>query len=469
MIFSKLMPVLWASTGFCLYAQERPNILLINIDDYGWADMSSNGSSYYETPQIDRLRAQGVWMEEAYAGAANSAPSRACLLTGMYTPRHGMYTVGEPNRGDASKRRWVAIPNRTSLEEGIQMLPRLLQEAGYETCHVGKWHVTADPLACGMDINIGGNHAGNPSTYFSPYANPNLPDGPTGEYLTDRLTQEAIRYLKERDADKPFFLYFATYAVHTPLEAPAELVEKYRKKASTEAHDNPVYAAMVENMDRNVGRLLDEIERLGLAERTLIIFTSDNGGLYRVSRQWPLRAGKGSFYEGGIRVPLIIYQKGRFERQEIKHLPLQQLDLFPTLLEIAGIPRTGLCLDGVSLLPLLRGDTAAYVDRPLFWHFPAYLEGTPEETRETKSPYFRTCPVSVVRKGDWKLIENYEDGTFELYNIRRDISEQDDLLASQPDRLRELSSLLEAWKEAVQAPVPHQANPKNNGELTMDN
>lgn len=276
MIFSKLMPVLWASTGFCLYAQERPNILLINIDDYGWADMSSNGSSYYETPHIDRLRAQGVWMEEAYAGAANSAPSRACLLTGMYTPRHGMYTVGEPNRGDASKRRWVAIPNRTSLEEGIQMLPRLLQEAGYETCHVGKWHVTADPLACGMDINIGGNHAGNPSTYFSPYANPNLPDGPTGEYLTDRLTQEAIRYLKERDADKPFFLYFATYAVHTPLEAPAELVEKYRKKASTEAHDNPVYAAMVENMDRNVGRLLDEIERLGLAERTLIIFTSDN-------------------------------------------------------------------------------------------------------------------------------------------------------------------------------------------------
>lgn len=445
--------------GIQAQTSTRPNILLINIDDYGWADMSSNGSVYYETPCIDQLRAEGIWIDEAYAGAANSAPSRACMLTGMYAPRHGMYTVGEPNRGDASKRRWIAIPNRTSLEEGIQMLPRVLHEAGYETCHVGKWHVTGDPLACGMDINIGGNHAGNPSTYFSPYANPDLSDGPEGEYLTDRLTREAIHYLQNRNTSKPFFLYFATYAVHTPLEAPSDCVAKYEQKQSSEAHHHPVYAAMVENMDKNVGLLLSEIERLGLEENTLVIFTSDNGGLYRVSRQWPLRAGKGSFYEGGIRIPLIIYQKGHFEQKEIKHIPVQQLDLFPTLLDVAGIPCTDLHLDGVSLLPLLRGDTVSYAGRPLFWHFPAYLEGTPEETRESKSPYFRTCPVSVVRRGDWKLIENYEDGTWELYNIRQDISERNDLSATQPAVLRELTSLLEAWKKATHAPIPHQENP----------
>lgn len=441
----------------CAQQNIQPNIVLINIDDYGWADMGSNGSKYYETPNIDKLKAAGVWFSEAYAGAPNSAPSRACMLTGMYTPRHGMFTVGDSERGKATTRRLVPIGNKRILEDGIQILSQVLKDAGYQTSHIGKWHVTNDPTKNGMDINIAGSHAGHPATYFSPYRNKNLKDSEKGEFLMDRLGNEAVNYVQNASKEKPFFLYYAPYEVHTPLQAEPHLIDKYKNKKGTKAHNNPVYAAMVEAMDRNVGKVLAEIKALGIENNTLIVFTSDNGGVYNISKQWPLRAGKGSFYEGGIRVPMIVYQKGKYEQREIKHIPVAQLDLFPTFLELADISTKELTLDGKSLVPLLNRKDKAYIERPLFWHFPAYLE---QGNAETHDPIFRSTPASVVRKGDWKLIQYYETDAFELFNLRTDISEKKDLSKVEISKTEELKSILSEWKEQVKAPIPTQLNPK---------
>ena len=450
-VLSLVATHLYAFTG------QRPNIILINIDDLGWTDLACNGSDYYETPNIDKLRSLGIWFPQAYAGASNSAPSRACMLTGQYSPRHGIYTVGNPDRGKSEYRKLISVPNRTSLPDGFQILTRVLQEAGYQTFHVGKWHVTENPLACGIEKNIAGNHAGHPRSYFAPYRNANLPDGPDGEYLPDRLGKEAVRLIEEADCTRPFFLYYATYSVHTPLQAEEYLVRKYKEKSPTEAHNNPVYAAMVEAMDRNVGRVLQAVRENGLEGNTLIILTSDNGGVYNISRQWPLRAGKGSFYEGGIRVPLIIYQKGRFERKEIKNVSVSQLDLFPTLLDLADIPSKSLILDGLSLVGLLeKGEDTRFSDRSLYWHFPAYLEGGNNETTDR---CFRSRPVSVIRQGAWKLIENYETGIYELYNISDDIGEREDLSGEYPQKVQELSRNLNRWKQEVHAPIPDRLNP----------
>lgn len=441
--------------------KKRPNIILINIDDMGWSDLSGNGSSYYETPNIDKLKDRGIWFSNAYAGCANSAPSRACLLTGKYTPRHGIFTVGNPDRGDARYRKWISVPNRTSLRPDILTLPQVLHDAGYQTCLIGKWHVTEDPMRNGMDINIAGSHMGNPYTYFSPYHLPALKDGFNGEYLTDRLGDEAAHYIKTINTKRPFFLYYSTYAVHTPLQSLQPIIEKYRKKSGNFAHHNPVYAAMVESVDKNVGKVLNAIHESGIENNTLIIFISDNGGVYRISKQTPLRAGKGSFYEGGIRTPMIIYQKGCFEHRVINDIPVMQIDIFPTLLELLDIKREGLLLDGMSLCQLLKGEFRPYRKRALFWHFPAYLEGNNEDTREaTDSGYFRTRPVSVIRLGDWKLIQNYENDSIELYNLKNDISEHHNLARKKVKKRKKLFRLLQNWKAKVNAPVPTQLNPK---------
>ena len=437
--------------------KKQPNIVLINIDDLGWTDLSFNGSTYYETPNIDQLRAKGVWFSEAYSGAANSAPSRASMLTGMYVPRHGMFTVGEADRGKAEHRKFVSIVNRTELEDGIQMLPQVLKNAGYQTCHIGKWHVTLDPTRNGMEKNIAGNNAGHPKSYFAPYHNKDLKDGEKGEFLMNRLGDEAVEHLRNVSKEKPFFLYYAPYEVHAPHQAEAHLIEKYTQKKCTEAHFKPTYAAMLEAMDRNVGKVLDCIREMGVEKQTLIVFTSDNGGLYSASRQWPLRAGKGSFYEGGIRVPLILYQKGRIEKKTVEHVPALQMDLFPTFLELAGISAEELLLDGKSLLPLLSDKTEAYAGRPLFWNFPGYLEGG---NKETHDPIFRTTPVSVVRKGDWKLIQYYETGEVELFNIRKDLSEEQDVSKTYPSKTKEMLNTLSLWKKEVHAPIPTELNPR---------
>jgi len=440
--------------------QKPPNIVIINIDDFGWTDMSNNGSSYYETPNIDALRQAGVWFEQGYAGAANSAPSRACMLTGMNTPRHGIYTVGSSERGASSDRKLIPIKNREVLKPGTQILTQILKEKGYRTCHIGKWHVTENPCQCGVDINIGGNHAGHPTSYFSPYHNPNLPDGPKGEYLPDRLGREAVNFIKTAPSNQPFFLYYATYSVHTPLQAKKELIEKYKARRANSQHDNPIYAAMIEAADRNVGKVMAMLKERHLEENTFIFFTGDNGGLYRVSRQWPLRAGKGSFYEGGIRVPFIIYQKGKFEHQEINNTYVSQLDIFPTLMELLGINTKALTLDGESLLPLLTHQVKT-IDRSLYFHFPAYLERGNSESVDLK---FRTRPVSVIRDGDWKLIENYETNDYELYNLKDDLSEMKNLSSLYPAKRDELISKLDLWKKEVKAPLPTKLNPDYQGK-----
>lgn len=437
--------------------ESRPNIILINIDDLGWTDLSCNGSSYYETPNIDLLKAKGIWFGNAYAGAANSAPSRACMLTGQNTPRHGIYTVGNPDRGKRELRKLISFPNREVLPDGIQILPKVLKQNGYQTFHVGKWHVTENPSDCGIDKNIGGNHAGHPKSYFAPYRNPNIKDGEKGEYLPNRLGDEAAKLIKKADKEKPYFLYYATYAVHTPLQAPKELIEKYRNKPTTEAHNNPVYAALVEAMDHNVGKVLKAVEESGQSDNTVIIFTSDNGGVYDISKQWPLRAGKGSFYEGGIRVPMIVYQPGKYENKKYNDIIVSQLDLFPTILDLCNIPQGSLSFDGISLYSLLVNHHKKELkNRTLFWHFPAYLEGG---NKETIDKHFRSRPVSVIRKGKWKLIENYEDKTVELYNITDDLSEKRNLADIKVKKTKHLQALLDSWKQEVSAPIEFKRNP----------
>ena len=439
-------------------ANQQPNIILINIDDLGWADVGYNGSTYYETPNIDHLHRLGITFQNAYAGASNSAPSRSCMLTGLYTPRHGVYTVDPTTRGKAEDRKLIPCKNNHAVPDSFTLLPQVLKSAGYQTCHIGKWHITSDPTTKGMDVNIGGFDAGHPKSYFSPYKNPNLKDGPEGEYLIDRLGHEAVNYIDTINKQKPFFLYYATYAVHTPLQAKQELVEKYKKKKPSEAHYNPTYAAMVETMDQAVGNVMKAVERNGIAEKTLIVFTSDNGGVYHISRQWPLRAGKGSFYEGGIREPMIVYMKGKYEGGITREEPVSQLDFFPTFAELAGA-KVPFKLDGENLLPLLDQGISKYLTtRKLFWHFPAYLEAA-KGLNEGRDPLFRSRPVSVIRQGNWKLIENFEDGELELYNLKQDPSEKTNVASENHQITKRLYKELIQWRKETKAPIPTQQNP----------
>ncbi len=434
---------------------NQPNIILIVADDLGWSD-ASYMSDYYNTPNIDKLKSQGVYFPNGYASASNSAPSRSSLLTGRYAPHHGVYTVDPATRGKSENRKLIPSANNKQIKDGLTTLPEALKSAGYQTCHIGKWHITANPLQKGMDINIGGSSAGHPKSYFSPYKNANLTDGPEGEYLTDRLGDEAVKFLESTTtSEDPFFLYLAPYAVHTPLQAKPELKAKYEALDKSEGHFNPTYAAMVESLDENIGKVLKAAEKL---ENTIIIFTSDNGGVFTISRQWPLRAGKGSFYEGGIRVPYIIYQDGVFEGGTTIDQTVSQIDLFPTLLALSGSESKVEKLDGVSLVPLLtKGSDSLVSERSLFWHFPAYLEGGHQESKDA---LFRSRPVSVIRKGDWKLIENLEFGDLELYNIKEDISEKTDLVDIEKAKVTELYAELKEWQKTSGAAMPTESNPE---------
>lgn len=437
-------------------AAERPNIVYINVDDMGWKDLGVMGSRYYETPNIDALARQGMLFTNAYAPAANCAPSRACCMSGQYTPRHGIYTVGNSDRGDARTRKLIPTTNRTILPDEIVTIAEVLQANGYTTCHVGKWHLGQDPRTQGFDVNIGGNTAGNPRSYFSPYRNKNLEDGPEGEYLTDRLTTEAIAFL-EAIKDGPFFLSMAFYAVHTPLQPKKERVGKYEAKGSYDGQGNANYAAMVETLDENVGRLMKALDRFELTGKTFVLFTSDNGGVYRITRQRPLRAGKGSYYEGGIREPMFVRWPGKVDAGSRCDTPVSGIDFFPTFLEVAGIAKSeGKVLDGLSFVPLLT-QTGSLPERPLFWHFPVYLQGGNEETRDR---VHRTRPGSAMRLGDWKLHEYFEDGGLELYNLKDDVGEKHNLIDTQPDKARELHAILKRWRRETNAPVPTEPNPK---------
>lgn len=434
----------------------KPNIIYINVDDLGWADTGFNGSEYYQTPNLDKLASEGVLFTNSYAAAANCAPSRACAITGQYGPRHGVYTVASSKRGKSSDRRLIPTKNTLHIKEDNVTLGHALGAAGYKTCTIGKWHVSNDPTKNGFDINIAGSRDGGPyrGGYHSPYKYKDCEQDKKGEYLTDRLTDEAIKFVAENQ-ENPFFLYLPFYAVHTPIQGRKDLIEKYKQLKGTKGQSNPNYAAMVEVVDENVGRLLAALDEMNLTENTMVIFHSDNGGVWKLTKQWPLRAGKGSYYEGGIREPMVIKWPNKFKGGTKCDTPVCNIDFFPTFLEAAGLSAPdGKILDGVSLMPLLRGDELK--ERPLFWHFPIYLQGGNIETRD---PKFRTRPGSVVRLGDWKLHEYFEDNGLELYNLKDDIGEKNNLAEANPEKANELHTLLKNWRKETNAPVPSELNP----------
>lgn len=436
-----------------------PNIVLINVDDLGWKDVGFNGSRYYETPNLDQLAKESIRFTQAYAGAANCAPSRACLISGQQTTRHGIYTVGNSDRGNAKTRRIIPTPNTTTLADEQITLAEVLADRGYTSISIGKWHLGEDPRTQGFDQNVGGTHAGHPKSYFSPYKNPFLADGPAGEYLTDRITTEALQFIEENRA-KPFFLYLPFYTIHTPLQGKKDLVEKYKQKPTLDGQGrNPHYAAMVETMDANVGRILQRLEEYQL-DNTIVIFTSDNGGISYLSRQHPLRAGKGSYYEGGIRVPLLIHWKSKIKKAWETDTQVTNLDFFPTLLDLAGIDLpANKVLDGQSLAKLVL-EKEPLAERPLIWHFPIYLQAYRVDGDESRDGLFRTRPGSVIRLGDWKLHQYFEDDGLELYHLGEDLGEQNNLALDQPEKVEELLTILKDWRREMNAPVPKEPNPK---------
>ncbi|WP_298262412.1 sulfatase [uncultured Lutibacter sp.] len=446
------------------YNQNKPNIVYINIDDLGWTDLSCYGSTYYETPNIDKLAAKGIRFTNAYASAANCAPSRAGLLSGMYSPRHGIYTVNNSDRGKSKHRKLIPIKNTTVLHDSIITIAEALKKSGYTTASIGKWHLGKTPKTQGFDYNVGGTHAGHPQTYFSPYKNPNLKDGPIGEYLTDRLTNEAITFIN-KNKNAPFFLYLTYYTVHTPIQGKKELIDKYNQKKPTKNHFNPTYAAMVEAMDSNIGKLMSALKNLNLTQKTLIIVTSDNGGLYSVSKQTPLKHGKGSYYEGGVRVPLIINWEAKIKPNTISETPVNNIDFYPTFLEITNTkaPKTQ-PQDGQSLTPILF-NKGTFKKRPLFWHFPIYLQAEKGFNNDTgRDPYFRTRPGSTIRYGKWKLHYYYENNEIELYNLKDDISENHNLLESHTKKVKKLLILLNDLRIQTKAPIPTKLNPTYKNE-----
>lgn len=439
----------------------RPNILLIDIDDLGWRDLGYMGSQYDETPNIDNLATEGMVFTEAYASSANCAPSRASLFSGQWAPRTGIYTVGSSERGKSSDRKLVPVPNTLHLKKDQLTITQVLQANGYLTCHVGKWHISKDPTDFGFDVNIGGAEYGHPpGGYFSPWHNRTLKDGPVGEYLTDHLTDMALNYLKTV-GNRPFFMNFAPYAVHTPLQGKPKLVEKYRHKKGSYGQDNPEYAAMVETMDTNVGRLIAYLKQSGKFENTLIIFTSDNGGVYGITHQWPLRAGKGSYYEGGIRIPMLVVWPHHLKAGTSTSQPVINTDFYPTLLDVAGIKKPqGKILDGHSFLSVLKGGTRPVA--PMFWDFPIYLQTLKKyaPNRQSADVCFRTRPGSSVRLGPWVLLQYYEDDHLELYNLDADPGQRKNLASLYPEKKEALLALLTRWRKDVKAPVPTHLNPE---------
>lgn len=452
-------------------ADERPNIVYIMADDLGYADLGVTGSDYYLTPNLDKLAGESMVFNAAYANCANCAPTRAALMSGMYAPRTGVYTVGNPDRGNASGRMLIPTPNKTKLDEEVVTMAEVLQDAGYTTAHMGKWHLgegdDGGPTEQGFDINVAGHNGGSPKSYFSPYKNKYLEDGPKGEYLTDRLTREAASFIKQqKDSDKPFFLYLPLYNVHTPIQPIKAMAQAADAREKGKHHNNPKYAAMVEAMDQYLGRLLDELEVSGQADNTIVVFTSDNGGYGAVTDVHPLRGSKGMFYEGGIRVPLFVRYPGVTKAGSTSDEPVVLLDFYPTFAEAGkGKLPTTQPVDGESLLPLLRDPKASLERDAIYFHFPCYLQGySGGEGAEAQRPPWRATPCSAIRMGDWKLVEYFETGEVELFNLKADPGERRDV--SQPNGIMvtKLHSALKAWRKAVDAPVPTEKNPKYKGE-----
>jgi len=444
-------------------ARDKPNIVLIIIDDLGWKDVGYMGSTYYETPNIDRLAGQGMIFTNAYANAANCAPTRACLLSGQYTPRHGVYTVARPDRGESEDRRLIPVVNSRKISLDKITIAEALKPAGYVSAAIGKWHVADSPQQQGFMVGINKYDIAN--GYEKGHFNKDK------EYLTDRLTNEAVEFITE-NKDKPFFLYLAHYAVHTPIEAKENIAAKYETKDAEGCHGDATYAAMIESVDESVRDIYKTLGDLGVSENTILIFFSDNGGHGTYTCQEPLRGGKGMFYEGGIRVPMFVHWPGKVRGGTKCDFPVIGTDFYPTFMELAGVQNPyNYPLDGESIVRLLEGKNSIKRDA-VFWHFPAYLEAYDGLKDESRDPVFRTRPVSVIRKGDWKLLMFHEEwvldggqdkinsnNSVELYNLKKDPGESKNLRYIKNNKRDKLLKHLLEWQDEINAPIPQQANP----------
>lgn len=455
-------------TGFSARAADKPNIVLVLVDDLGWNDLTCQGSKYYETPNIDRLAAEGVRFTNGYAACAVCSPTRAAIQTGRYPHRTGVtdwirarfqggkIPADKKNPCWRPKEQWrgrkvLCPPNALWLESKETTLAELVKPVGYTSCYIGKWHLGTDdwyPEKQGYDFNYGGCDYGQPPSYFDPYKGRkakgihNLPSRKPGEYLSDREADEATGFLRKHK-DGPFFLMLAHYAVHTPIQAKKAVEAKYKKKGSKTKQKNAKYAAMVESVDDAVGKVVATLDELKLTQKTIIIFTSDNGGLVGPTNNAPLRSGKGYPFEGGIRVPFIVKWPGVTRKGVTVDVPVISMDIFPTIAAAtnAAMPKTE--IDGQDLRPLLTG-RGEFKKRTLYWHFPHY--------RHNQGPY------SIIRDGDWKLIKWYE-GPTALFNLKDDPSEKKDLSSAMPEKLSELDRKLMAHLKGItdRIPIP---NPK---------
>lgn len=436
-----------------------PNILIVLIDDLGWGDLGQDlpgigGRADHRTPHITAFAKESLVMTNGYSAAPNCAPSRASLQTGRYTPRHGILTVGSSARGKAKNRALVPVPNETVLPDAEITLAERLAPAGYTSVHLGKWHLGDDPRTQGYHVNIGGNQRGHPKSYFAPYKNPALKDGPDGEYLTTRLTGEAIAQMDE--LKPPFLMHLAYYTVHTPIQAPKGRVEERRRAGAK----SPKYAAMVEAMDAEFGRLIAALEAKGLAKDTLVFFTSDNGGYGPVTSTERLRGFKGTLDEGGIRVPWIVRWPSRIA-PGVTDAPVHHVDVAPTLEAVAGMGTDAGSAGEVQDAPVLDGIdlTALWLHRelpatrPLLWHFPVYLEG-----KSDRFPGWRTTPGCAFRYGSLKLVEYFGAGPAagrqELFDLSGDPRETADVAAQREAEVQLLQARRDELLERLGARFP---------------
>ena len=427
-----------------LSAPERPpNFIVILMDDMGWRDVGFMGNEFVETPSIDRLAKTGLVFTQAYASAPNCAPTRACLMSGQYTPRHGIYTVVDPRQSAGSPwQKLLAAQSESELATEIVTLPEALKARGYATSFFGMWNLgrgrsgPRTPGGQGFDTVVFPETIGfGKDAYFDA----------KGNYLSDRLTDEVLTFVENNRA-RPFFVYLADHAVHAPYDPKPDLLAKYERKAKSgnDRRNDPAYAATIEAVDRNVGRIVAALGKLGLTDDTVVIFTSDNGGTPQYTA--PLNGSKGQLYEGGIRVPLVVSWPGLARKGTSSDVPVASIDLYPTLLELSGAsPPRDQPLDGMSLAAILEGGQSRPRSR-LFWHFPCYVG--------------RATPSSAIREGDFKLVEFFEDGgRVELYNLREDPNEQRNLAATMPDKTKTLTATLHAWQKETGAAIPSEPNP----------
>jgi len=517
----------WAQGGIP-NTTKRPNVVFFLVDDLGMMDVGFNGSPFYETPHLDSFAKKGVRFSQAYAACHVCSPTRASIITGQYPARLGL-TDWLPGRKDFSFQKLQTVPTVQHLPYDIKTLPQVLKDNGYATAIFGKWHLGEDSASSkrqGFDVQVPAWNKGWPNgSFFSPYNMKGLEGGVNGEYLTDRLTDEALKWV-EKNKDKPFFLYLSHFAVHDPIQGRGDLVVKYERKRNqlpkqnqapfilegnpddADAHsrdaltaflkdsvhqgikifpdrtakikqrqDNAEFAAMVESMDQSFGTVMKRLSEMGLADNTIVIFFSDNGGMSAANfgnpakkiapcdvdkvfstSNLPLRGAKGWLYEGGIREPLVIYWPGQGQHGVQLDVPVMSTDFYSTILDMLGVdkkPGGNNGVDGMSMVPALKGDASGMEklkQKPLFWHFPHY------------SNHGAQSPGGAVRLGDYKLIEYYENNTVQLFNLKNDPSEQNDLSKTEPEKVKQLKGLLHAWRKNVGAQMPT-ANKKYNPSL----